>query len=134
MCFNQSVQCTSGSSDLPLPDFSHATCRQGIVDLGNLISIMHLQVLFYFNVVHKDFHNSLTAPTKLFLSSDLICQMLPLLVINLRNASKQESVSREWATSIWIARLQRHVNMTQLCFDSFRLLQIAKGPNKSTPQ
>ena len=52
MGFNQGVQYTLGNSDLPLPDFSHATCRQGIVDLGNPICVMHLQVLFYFTVVH----------------------------------------------------------------------------------
>ena len=82
----------------------------------------------------KNFRNSLTAPTNLLPLSDLIRRMYPLLPINLCDVSKRESVSREWATSIWVARLQRHVNMTPSRFNSFCLLQITKGPNKSTPQ
>ena len=55
---------------------------------------------------------SLTAPMKLLPLSELICRMFPLLPINLHNVSKKESVSTELVTSIWIAWLQRHVNMT----------------------
>ena len=70
----------------------------------------YLLILLWF-MSWKDFRNSLTAPMKLIPLSELICQMLPLFPINLGTVSKKRSVSREWATSKGIARLQRHVNM-----------------------
>ena len=52
MFFNQGVQDISGSSDLSLLHSSHVTCRRGIVDPGNPVCSMRLQILVYSTVVH----------------------------------------------------------------------------------
>ena len=82
----------------------------------------------------NDFHNSGTALTKLLPLLNLIGRLFHLLPVNLCNTRKKESVPKEWEFSKWIAWLQRHVNMNPKRFNSFRLLQITKGPNKSTLQ
>ena len=51
MCFNQGIQDTSGSSYLPLP-VSHVIIRRGIVDPGNPVCSVHLQVQVYSTLVH----------------------------------------------------------------------------------
>ena len=60
----------------------------------------------------RDFCNSFNALTKLIPLLDLISRMLLLPPINSRNASRNKSVSKEWARTIWTEPLQRHVNMT----------------------
>ena len=52
MFFNQGVQDISGSSDLSLLHSSHVTCRRDIVDPGNPVCSMRLQILVYSTVVH----------------------------------------------------------------------------------
>ena len=105
---------TSASSDLPIPDSSHVTCRRGIVDPGNPICSVHLQVLVYSTVVHVLWRypqffncpNEVTSVVRPHLSN------VSSSPYKLRNLVKKESLSREWAIYIWIAWLQRHVNMT----------------------
>ena len=50
--FNQSVENTSGSYNLSLPKSSHVTCCQRIVDPGNPICPVHLQVLGYSTAIY----------------------------------------------------------------------------------
>ena len=67
----------------------------------------------------KAFQSSLMAPKKLVLLSDLIRRMLPRLPINLLNKGIKESVFNDCATSVWIAQLHMHVNITLYLFNSF---------------
>ena len=67
----------------------------------------------------KAFWSSLIAPTKLVPLSDLIKPMFPCLPLNLLNESIKESVYNDCATSMWIARLYKQVNITPYLFNSF---------------
>ena len=85
-CFKQGVEDTSGSSDLPLSGSSHVTFCRGIVDPGNPICSVPLQVLVYSTVVHvlQGFPQFFNCPNKVTVLplSDLICRMLPFLPKN----------------------------------------------------
>ena len=77
--------------------------------------------------------NSFSPLTKFPPLSDLISSGLPLLATNRLKAFKKESVTRLGATSIWIARTVRHVNITPYLFTKLRPRRILNGPKQSTP-
>ena len=73
--------------------------------------------------------SSRLAPTKLVPLSLLISRTWPRRVMRRRSAWRKESVSREWATSIWTALLTRHVNSAPYLLRSFNLLLLCTVQN-----
>ena len=57
----------------------------------------------------------------------------PFLAINLLRASRKESISKLWATSICTARMDTHVKITPYRLTRLRARLTWKGPKQSTP-
>lgn len=69
-------------------------------------------------------------------STDGLSELLftwPFLAINLLRASRKESVSKLWATSICTARMDTHVKITPYRLTRLRARRTWKGPKQSTP-
>ena len=69
----------------------------------------------------KAFLNSFSAPTRLVPLSDQMCCTWPRLHMNLLIAWMQESVSREYAISSWMALQDKHVKITPYLLLNFSL-------------
>ena len=76
---------------------------------------------------------SFSPPTNLVPLSLVIRTGLPLLATKRRNASMNESVSREWATSMCTARTVRQVNKQPYRFTWDLACFTRNGPERSTP-
>ena len=125
----------SGSSDFPLPHTTHfASCRWVFLP-GHLLITIILHELIDFLMVHfcEDF-GSAENPTELVPLPDLISLTFPLRPINIRKHIMKQSVLREFAASVWIARLEKQVNNVPYHFSSWRPSFTTNGRKKSTPQ
>ena len=75
---------------------------------------------------------SAEAPRKFVPLSDLISLTFPLRPINLRKHIRKQSVLKEFAASIQIARLDRQVNNVPYRFSYLRISFTTKGAKRST--
>ena len=80
-----------------------------------------------------DHRSSLSLAVKLVLLSEQISFTWPLPTINLRSASRKESVSKLWTTSICTAQIAKQVKIIPYGLTRLRARQTWKGPKQSTP-
>ena len=97
------------------------------------LSCMNWLAFWWFISVNVLF-NSAEAPTKWVLLSDMISLTLPIQPINLCKHVIKQSVLREFAASVWMARLDIQMKNVPYCFSSLRLSFTTNGVKRLTPQ
>ena len=103
---------------------------------------LKLHLMFFCNIASWIFSlfqasidsRSSRSPLVMFVPlSDLISWTWPLLAMNLLSSRRNESISRLCATSMWTARIFRHVKITPYLLIRPLDRRTWKGPKKSTP-
>ena len=101
---------------------------------GFLFKIIHSAPFSFKKLPILIWSISTDAPTRFEPLSDLIILTLPLQRTNLLKPMMNESVLREYTTSICMALLDRQVYRPPYLFTSFQPSFMRNEPNKSTPQ